>query len=98
MAYSFDADVWLYPGEAAWHFITVPLDMSQEIKAMTAERRRGFGSVRVEVTIGDYKWQTSIFPDSKSGCYFLPVKKEARLKNNLEPGSKTRLTITLADN
>ncbi|HEX6376267.1 MAG TPA: DUF1905 domain-containing protein [Allosphingosinicella sp.] len=37
-------------------------------------RRRGFGSVRVEVTIGASRWPTSVFPQ-KGGGWFLPVKK-----------------------
>ena len=31
-SYSFEAELWLYPGEkAAWHFITVPLDISAQL-------------------------------------------------------------------
>ena len=48
-SYSFEAKLWLYPGEkAAWHFITVPLDISHQIRFF-AGRTNGFGSVRVRV-------------------------------------------------
>ena len=97
MVYTFKAELWLYAGDAAWHFITVPEDISQEIKAITAGPRRGFGSIRVTVTIGTYTWQTSIFPDAKSGCYFLPVKKEVRTKNNLRPGDNVLISMRLND-
>ncbi len=97
MVYTFKAELWLYAGEAAWHFITIPVDISQEIKAITAGPRRGFGSVRVTVTVGEYSWKTSIFPDAKTGCYLLPVKKEVRAKNTLLPGDVVAISFTLSD-
>src|SRR5687767_14809823 len=63
--YRFDAEVWLHDGDAAWHFITVPCDISDDIEARTEEHRRGFGSARVRVTIGATTWSTSVFPDAK---------------------------------
>lgn len=95
MTYEFVAAIWLYPGNAAWHFITVPKGISQEIKAITAGPRRGFGSVRVKVSVGDYTWKTSIFPDAKSGCYFLPIKKDARRAKNIQVGDTIELELTL---
>ena len=42
--------VWLWSGEGGrWHFVTVPEDQSDEIRAHALGSRRGFGSVRVEV-------------------------------------------------
>jgi hypothetical protein len=96
--FSFTAALWIYPGDEAWHFITVPKDISETIKTITAGPRRGFGSIRVNVTIGSYTWQTSVFPDSKSGCYFLPIKKEVRAQHSLVPGSNVQLSLELQDN
>jgi len=50
--------------------VTVPHEVSAEIADITAGTRRGFGSVRVVVTVGTASWQTSVFPD-KSGAYQL---------------------------
>ncbi|MCW1908814.1 MAG: DUF1905 domain-containing protein [Candidatus Saccharibacteria bacterium] len=97
MVYTFKAELWLYAGDAAWHFITIPKNISQEIKAITAGPRRGFGSVRVTVSVGAYSWKTSIFPDAKTSCYLLPVKKEARTKNDLWPGDNVQVSFTLID-
>jgi len=60
-------------------------------------RRRGFGSIRVTVEIGDSKWATSIFPDSESGCYLLPVKKAIRASEGLEIGDTANITLTTLD-
>jgi hypothetical protein len=57
----------------------------------------GFGSVRVDVTIGASKWRTSIFPDTKQGVYMLPIKAEVRKANALTTGSTVRAAIELVD-
>ena len=48
-------------------------------------KRRGFGSVKATVWVGDSRWQTSLFPQ-KSGGWFLPIKKPVRLAEGLDFG------------
>lgn len=84
--YKITAKVWLYPGPAAWHFITLPPKESKEITAHFSALKRGWGSLRVEVTIGKTSWDTSIFPDQKRGGYLLPLKKEIRKKEKINEG------------
>jgi hypothetical protein len=96
--YRFTAPLWLWTGgEAAWHFVTLPEEMADEIKAITdGGRRRGFGSVRVEVTVAPTSWSTSIFPSKETGSYLLPVKKAVRQAADLEAGDDVAVTLTLA--
>jgi hypothetical protein len=84
--FRFDAEVWLYTGDAPWHFITVPTEVSEEIEGRTSGQRRGFGSVRVRVTIGATTWTTSVFPDKKRGGYILPIKKDVRRAEDFAAG------------
>jgi hypothetical protein len=49
--------------------------------------------VPVKATIGKTSWRTSIFPDSKSGSYVLPVKAGVRKKEKLEEGDTVALTL-----
>jgi hypothetical protein len=65
--YDFTAPLWVWDGDAPWHFVTVPEEVSDDIEARTAHRRSGFGSVRVEVTVGATSWATSLFPDKGVG-------------------------------
>ena len=95
--FTFDAELWLYEGDAAWHFITVPEDISDEIAERAAGPRSGFGSVRVEVTVGATTWSTSVFPDSKRGAYVLPVKKEVRRREQIDAGDRVALSLELID-
>ena len=85
------------PGEVFWVFVTLPADASAAIRAVPRPPRPGFGSLRVEATIGTTTWKTSIFPDSKSGCYVLPLKKAVRAAQHLEIGGSAGVTVTLLE-
>ncbi|MET9271054.1 DUF1905 domain-containing protein [Kribbella sp. NPDC003557] len=95
-SYQFTVPLWQYPGEGSWYFVTVPEEISDDIAALTAGRRKGFGSVRVTVTVGASTWQTSVFP-SKTGAYVLPVKKPIRTAENLTEGTPVETQLTLTD-
>ncbi|MFM6979895.1 MAG: DUF1905 domain-containing protein [Micrococcales bacterium] len=97
MKYRFESELYLWSAQEAWHFANLPIAISEEIREVSAPFRRGFGSVRVDVTCGSSKWRTSIFPDSKAGCYILPVKAEVRKRENLVAGSITGFRIELVD-
>ena len=87
--------LWLWTGEnGSWHFITVPEELSGEIRAHAMAALRGFGSVRVQATIGDVTWRTSVFP-VKSGGYILPVKAEVRRKTGISSGGAVTVTLEL---
>ena len=92
----FDAELWLWDGDAAWHFITVPPDLSDDIEEQAGERR-GFGSVPVEVTIGSSTWTTSLFPDTKRGAYLLPVKKQVRTREGIEAGDVVTVGLVVRE-
>ena len=87
------APLWLWSG-GKWHFITVPAEAADEIRAHSLLNRGGFGSVRVEATINGVSWRTSVFPQ-KSGGYLLPVKKEVRCKADIGAGDEVRLILEL---
>lgn len=95
--FEFDAELWLYDGDAAWHFITVPPAVSDDIEARATGPRRGFGAVRVRVTIGATSWSTSVFPDTKRRAYLLPVKKHVRQKEGIAAGDTVAVSLELLD-
>lgn len=93
----FDAELWIWDArrDGSWTFVSLPVDASDEIRELTAGPRRGFGSVRVRVTVGGSTWRTSIFPDSGKGAYVLPVKRAVRVAEGLEAGDVTRVSVEL---
>jgi hypothetical protein len=94
----FDAPLWVWDARRAgtWTFVSLPAEASEEIRAVTAGERRGFGSVRVRARIGTSTWKTSIFPGS-DGRYVLPVKRAVRTAEHLDPGDTATVTVELLD-
>lgn len=93
--YEFEAKVWLWPGDAAWHFVSLPKDLSEYIIKMFGDRKRGWGSFPVIVTIGATSWNTSIFPDKKEATYVLPLKAIVRKKENISVDQTIKVMIEL---
>ena len=87
--------LWLWTGEGgSWHFVSVPDELSDEIRAHCFAYQRGFRSARVEATIGDVTWRTSVFP-TKTGGYILPVKADVRRKAGIVADDEVTVEIEL---
>jgi hypothetical protein len=93
--FKFRAKLWRYAGEAAWHFITVPKDISENMRAMSQGLRNAFGSLRVIAKIGKTEWRTSVFADTKAGAFLLPVKAEVRKKEKLAHGDEADVALEI---
>lgn len=93
--YKIKSKVWLYPGMAGWHFLSVPVKESLKIKTLFGAVERGWGSLPVKVTIGKTSWETSIFPDKKAGTYLLPLKKAVRKKEKISSGDTVTFLIEI---
>ncbi len=81
---TFDAELWRHNGNAAWYFITTPPGAGDRIDDQAPLPRAGFGSVKVEATIGTSTWSTSVFPGSDG--WVLPVKKQIRKAEDIGEG------------
>jgi hypothetical protein len=96
--YNFQAKLWLYSSEkSSWHFITLPLEIAEEINFMFGNNKRGWGSLPVKVTIGTSVWKTSIFPDKKSGSFMLPIKASVRKEEGLIANEEIEVTLEISD-
>jgi hypothetical protein len=95
------APLWLWTGEnGSWHFVTIPEDQSDEIRAHCLSQMRGFKSARVEATIPStgsgqaVTWRTSVFPQ-KAGGYILPVKADVRRRAGMAAGDVMTVSLEL---
>jgi len=93
--YSFTAELWEWTSKTSWYFLSLPEDDADDIEERFGRTAAGFGSIRVEVRIGDTTWQTSVFPSSSEKTYVLPVKKAVRKAESLGPGSKAEVELTI---
>jgi len=99
LSFSFVGECWLWQSTGtAWHFISLPQDKSEEIKFFDEnlhEKRRGWGAVRVLVTIGNTSWETLIFPSSKQEAYILPIKADVRKKEKIAVGDSIKVKLKI---
>ena len=89
----FAALVWQWQVRTdSWWFVTVPPEHSDELADLPLPPR-GFGSIRVRVTVGTTTWRTSVFPSDRDGGYVLPLKKKVRQAESL--GTDRPVTVVL---
>jgi hypothetical protein len=92
--YNFKSKVWLWQGgKAAWHFVSMSEELSQEIRIVNADRKKGWGSIPVVATIGKTQWRTSVFP--YNGSYLLPLKAEVRKKEKIVEDVTVKVTLDI---
>jgi hypothetical protein len=80
---------------AGWHFVSMPKKQSEEIKKGFSKNVKGWGSIRVEVKMGKTIWETSIFPDNKSGTYLLPIKAKVRKIESIFEDDEIKIEIKI---
>lgn len=82
--YEFEAGIWQYSGQGGWHFVSLPQDLSQEIRNNLKSEEEGWGRLKITAKIGNSEWKTAIWFDTKMNTYLLPIKAEIRKKEKLE--------------
>jgi len=84
--YRVRAKVWLYPGKGGWHFANLSPKQSAAIKRRSSAKRVAWGSVPVRIRIGKTQWETSLFPDRKTGTYLFAIKADVRRAERIRSG------------
>ncbi|HET6166888.1 MAG TPA: DUF1905 domain-containing protein [Marmoricola sp.] len=96
--YVFTADLWQWEAQttSSWFFVTLPDGVAADLR-MEAGPPRGFGSVRVEATVGASTWRTSVFPESGGTSFVLPVKKAVRVAAGIDEGDAVEVSLRLVE-
>lgn len=97
MIVEFEGEVFRWEArlDSDWYFVALPAELSDDIRE-TQSFRRGFGGVRVEVTIGSSTWRTSIFPQA-GGVYVLPLKRVVREREGIHPDAVVLARLVVLD-
>lgn len=94
MGYDFVGELYLWQARTdSWVFVNLPEDVADEIEDAAPEPRRGFGAVKVEVTVGGTTWRTSVFPSKEAATFVLPVKRAVLRAEGLAAGDTARIWL-----
>jgi len=91
--YEFSAKIWQYSSPNGWYFVSLPIAMAKEIRDNLKWQEEGWGRLKAEAKIGNTKWDTAIWFDTKHNNYLLPLKAEVRKKENIVNDQKIKVII-----
>ena len=91
--------LWRWQGGSggSWHFLTIDGAAGEALSGTALMRRMertlgGFGSLKVQATIGDSRFHTSLFPSKELG-WLLPVKASVRKAEGIGEGDFVAVTL-----
>jgi len=93
ITYPFSAKIWRYAGPAGWYFVSLPTDLSLEIRQHLGWQEEGWGRLKAAAKIGRSEWKTAIWFDTKLNTYVLPIKADIRKKEKLEAEMEIKVTV-----
>jgi hypothetical protein len=91
MIIEFSGEIWYWHGPAPFYFVTVPVEQSGDLKAISGFVTYGWGMIPANVRIGKTGWKTSLFP--KDGRFIVPIKASVRKVENLEIGDNVTVRL-----
>lgn len=93
LQFEFTGEMWPWRGPAPYHFVTVPDEVSSELRGLAPLISYGWGVIPVTVRIGDTEFSTSLFP--KDGGYAVPIKDAVRFAEDLTDGDEVDVELTV---
>lgn len=82
-------------GPAPFHFVALPDDAADDVRAEAGRLSYGWGMVPVRGRVGGTDFTTAMWP--KEGGYWLPVKDVVRRSEGLMLGDEVTATLWLDD-
>lgn len=93
--YKFSANLWKDTSSGRWVFVSLPKEISKEIREHLKWQEEGWGRMKTIASINNFEWNTAIWFDTKSNTYLLPVKAEVRKKAHLELDDLVDINISI---
>ncbi len=93
LTWTFLATPWRH--DAGWFFVTVPGDLSAEIRQLLQQEEQGWGRLKAIALIAGVQWETAIWFDTKQRAYLLPLKQEIRKKARIGTHADVKVTLLL---
>ena len=91
--YQFNTKIWRHHTPGGWYFVSIPMDISKEIRQNLQWQEEGWGRMKATARIGETRWESAIWFDTKKNCYILPIKAEIRKKTTLELNHNIEMSL-----
>src|SRR5215203_3886424 len=85
--YEFRGELWEYDGPAAWHFVSLPPEVAEDIREQVAPNASAFGSIAVEATVGSTRWKPRCFLTRPGGRICCPSRRMSGTPRILRRGT-----------
>ena len=94
MEFQFTAEVWYWRGPAPFSCVSLPAEITAEIKAISNLVTYGWGMIPVTGCVGETEFTTSMFFRNKKE-YVLPLKDAVRRSETIDEGDTITVTIAI---
>ncbi|MCK6616738.1 MAG: DUF1905 domain-containing protein [Cyclobacteriaceae bacterium] len=91
--YEFTAKTWQYAAPNGWYFVSLPTEISTEIRENLKWQEEGWGRLKATAKIGNSQWETAIWYDTKHKAYLLPLKADIRKRENIKTGKNIKTIV-----
>jgi len=91
--YEFPAKVWQHTAPNGWFFVSLPVELSAEIRKHLQWQEEGWGRLKATAKISNSQWETAIWFDTKHKTYLLPLKAEIRKREHIQANKNIHITI-----
>lgn len=93
--YNFTAKLWQHSSDGGWVFVSLPKNLSNEIREHLKWQEEGWGRMKAKASIKGFDWDTAIWFDKKMDTYLLPIKASVRNAKKIELNQIVDITIWL---
>jgi hypothetical protein len=93
--FSMRSKVWADKQVAGWHFVTLPVKQSAQIRRALGPSPKPSGGIAVVATIGRTSWKTSLYIPPKSRQYVMALKADVRKKEGVVAGKLIDYSVKL---
>jgi hypothetical protein len=95
ISYTIKSLIWQHSATGGWFFVSLPDEVSKEIRENLKWMEEGWGRLKASAKIGESEWESAIWYDTKRSTYLLPLKSEIRKKEKLKLDQEVTVIVRI---